>query len=398
MARPVSAPSALPVPAEGLGPGLSDEAIAAGERRLRVRLPEAYARLLARANGYRLRDAVVRPSGDGPALDVRTLAGIRGPGAGVAPEDLVGYNAYFTAAIGARPKQSIAFAHGRSGSFVLYHGGARAGRIGFVDRSSRAVTLVASSFEDFVARLEARAQVAIVHASSRRRAEGAEVAPIARPRRPRILERVDLGEASLPRGAAVTDVRAIECTFGGRVDAQGFTTFERIELVRPKVDARLLMNVVCRSVVVDGSKTGTKVLSLVNVLCDRVRLVGDHGRLFFRRDEEHLPKGAAELAATFYDSVPWALDIREARFRELTLRGIPGHLVLRDPARHAVVLTERLAKDGSFRRLEPGLVAVLEHALEHPDECHVLCASDFLPRGAAARARIAELRARGFAE
>lgn len=390
----------LSVPSEPLGRGLSMEEIAAGERRLGARLPEAYAALLSVANGLRLHDVVVRPTRGGPALEVRILSGIRPPGSGVAPEDLAGYNAYYTVAKGSRPERSFAFAHAPRGSFVLFHAGARSGEVAFVERATRAITRVAASFEDFLARLEARAAPATVaHASSRRRPADAPTPPVAAPRRAETRQGADLRASRLPAGAVVRDARMIDCTFGGAsCDARSFTTFERVALVRPTVTTRLVMNLVCRDVVVDGSKTGTKPLSLVNVLCARVRLVGDHGRLFFRADPEHLPKGDERMVATFYDDVPWALDIREGRFRELTLRGYPAHLVLRDPARHAVVLGERLAADPAWRRLDPGLVAVLQHALESPDDCHFLCASDSRPRGSADREQIAALRAMGLVD
>jgi len=390
---------ALPVAGEPLGPGLSPADVAEGERRLGARLPAPYAELLAAANGYRLRDVELAPSGDQPALAVHILSGIRPPGAGVVPEDLAGYNAYFTAEKGFRPPHSFAFAHSPSGSFVVYHRGARAGRVAFVARTTRKVTLVARSIEDFLSRLTARAPPAIVHASSRSRPGDGPLARVDPPRRGRAWEGVDLGGARLAAGATLRDARAVGCTFGPRsLDARAFTTFERIELVRPTVRARLVMNLVCRSVSIDGCTTGAKPLSLVNVLCDRVRLVGDVGRLFFRTDAEALPRGAEAVAARFYDSVPWALDVREARFRELTLRGIPAHLVLRDPERHAVILTERLAADRAWRRLDVGVVAVLEHALDDAAACHFLCATDFGPRAAAERRRIARLRSRGLVD
>lgn len=395
----MSVGAARSVPGEPLGPGLSPADIAEGERRLGARLPAPYAELLAAANGYRLRDVELAPTGDQPALAVHILSGIRPPGAGVVPEDLAGYNAYFTAEKGFRPQSSFAFAHSPSGSFVVYHRGARAGRVAFVARTTREITLVARSIEDFLSRLTARTPPPIVHASQRSRQGDGPIAPVDPPRRGRAWEGADLTGARLAAGATLRDARAVGCSFGPRsLDARAFTTFERIELVRPSVHARLVMNVVCRSVSVDGCTTGAKPLSLVNVLCDRVRLVGDIGRLFFRADAEALPRGAEALAARFYDTVPWALDVREGRFRDLTLRGIPAHLVLRDPERHAVILTERLAADRAWRRLDVGLVAVLEHALENAEDCHFLCATDFGRSAAAERRRIARLRSRGLVD
>jgi hypothetical protein len=82
--------------------------------------------------------------------------------------------------------------------------------------------------------------------------------------------------------------------------------------------------------------------ALVDVLCYRATLIGDFGDLFFRNDAEKLSPVQRRFAASFYENVEWALDIRRARFRGLTLRSLAGHLVRRDPAlpRAIVAITE----------------------------------------------------------
>jgi hypothetical protein len=83
------------------------------------------------------------------------------------------------------------------------------------------------------------------------------------------------------------------------------------------------------------------------VLCDRVTLIGEFGD-FFRNNAEKLSPAQRRFAASFYEGVEWALDISRARFRGLDLRSLPGHLVRRDPARHALILTERVAADRAW--------------------------------------------------
>jgi len=54
---------------------------------------------------------------------------------------------------------------------------------------------------------------------------------------------------------------------------------------------------------------------------------------------------------TFYASVDWALDIREAEFEECDLRGVPGHLIRRDPSTQ-VLITRSAAMTGRWRSLD----------------------------------------------
>lgn len=54
---------------------------------------------------------------------------------------------------------------------------------------------------------------------------------------------------------------------------------------------------------------------------------------------------------TYYEAVDWALDIREAEFDDVDLRGIPGHLVRRDPETQALI-TRAKALQGKWRQFD----------------------------------------------
>lgn len=61
-----------------------------------------------------------------------------------------------------------------------------------------------------------------------------------------------------------------------------------------------------------------------------------------------------EANADFYRGVDWALDIRTARFSAgCELEGVPGHLILRDPA-STVLVTADMARSGRWRSLDLG--------------------------------------------
>ncbi len=59
-------------------------------------------------------------------------------------------------------------------------------------------------------------------------------------------------------------------------------------------------------------------------------------------DEPDAHRALHEANAAYYRNVDWALDIREADFVDLTLRGVPGRLIRRDPANSVLVSAARL--------------------------------------------------------
>jgi hypothetical protein len=58
-----------------------------------------------------------------------------------------------------------------------------------------------------------------------------------------------------------------------------------------------------------------------------------------------------EANAAFYATVDWALDICEAQFAEADLRGVPGHLIRRDPETQVLIKREK-ALEGTWRKLD----------------------------------------------
>jgi len=63
-----------------------------------------------------------------------------------------------------------------------------------------------------------------------------------------------------------------------------------------------------------------------------------------------------EFRDRFYSSIDWALDISDARFKEFDYRGIPSHLIRRDPETQMLVTRERALADGWRGKLSPGNV------------------------------------------
>ena len=89
--------------------------------------------------------------------------------------------------------------------------------------------------------------------------------------------------------------------------------------------------------------------------CDKLMIHGGY--------ESGMPKDVLArywlLCDGFYETVDWALDIREAEFEDFWIRtrGVPSHLVRRDPETQAVIRREK-ALSGKWR--EMGLCALSE--------------------------------------
>src|SRR5262249_41627715 len=149
------------------------------------------------------------------------------------------------------------------------------------------------------------------------------------------------------------------------------TTFERTVLKTRHISALMF-----REVAIDTCRRNPTIM-ITNCLYDRVTMKGDFGSWFFAWLPEYLSQKQLEIASRFYDQVAWALDIRQARFSDLTLRGVPGDKVLRDPKRHGLIRKDRLIADHSWETCEDkGLVAVLRAGLDRPDESEILAAPD----------------------
>jgi hypothetical protein len=104
--------------------------------------------------------------------------------------------------------------------------------------------------------------------------------------------------------------------------------------------------------------------------------------------------------AEFYSSVDWALDISEAEFVECDIRGIPAHLIRRDPETQVVIKREK-ALTGEWRTLdlsETYWPAYIEGFLEDGEDDVVLAAPIQDPKFRVLLEGLQRLRDGGIAE
>lgn len=119
---------------------------------------------------------------------------------------------------------------------------------------------------------------------------------------------------------------------------------------------------ILEDVLVDGLKTNGQLFQTFGAAFNRVVLRGEIDRMMIsndvlpsvlmdeaRRRSEIVTFRAAN--AVYYRNVEWALDIRHGEFKELDIRGVPSHLIRRDPETQ-IVITREKALQGQWKELE----------------------------------------------
>jgi hypothetical protein len=117
-----------------------------------------------------------------------------------------------------------------------------------------------------------------------------------------------------------------------------------------------LRGALVEDVLVDGLKTPRR-LDCWATAFKHVTLRGKIGKIFISplieaaTQPTKANQAFAQANAAYYASVDWALDIREAEFQEADLRGMPAHLVRRDPDTQIVVTRDKVLQ-GAWRKLD----------------------------------------------
>jgi hypothetical protein len=91
-------------------------------------------------------------------------------------------------------------------------------------------------------------------------------------------------------------------------------------------------NTILEDVTIDGLDSGAALLVISDCLFKHVVVKGKLGKW-----RMHHGSPAQMDPKKFYRSVDWALDLRDAEFAEVELRGIPSELLRRDPATQVAV-------------------------------------------------------------
>ncbi len=151
-------------------------------------------------------------------------------------------------------------------------------------------------------------------------------------------------DLTIPAVALLEGATFERCTFHGGQIGYGSTraTLRHARLTDCRLKHKRVSCVCFDEVIVRNLKSGGMV-HVINCLFRHVSFQGQFDKLFIEPSD--YPRDPTP--ASYYASVDWALDISQAEFVELDLRGIPSPLVRRDPAHQVVVTRERaLGRDG----------------------------------------------------
>ncbi|HET7181768.1 MAG TPA: hypothetical protein VFI15_05995 [Candidatus Limnocylindrales bacterium] len=186
-------------------------------------------------------------------------------------------------------------------------------------------------------------------------------------------------------GGIVEGMAAFKCTFEGcwigmRDRSDRRTIIRNVALIDCHARGFMSGPAIFENVLVDGLTTSN--LPIFEAPAFRhVVLRGKLGRIMVSHVHSTVaPKSERpafqEANRRFYAEVDWALDITEAEFTEADLRGIPGHLVRRDPATQVLVRRERLL-DRRWQNLftDSWIAVACELMLEDGRESEVLVAA-----------------------
>ena len=125
------------------------------------------------------------------------------------------------------------------------------------------------------------------------------------------------------------------------------TTVRNIKLINCSQRGCSLSSAIVEDVLIDGLRTNGQLFQSWGAVFNRTVLQGRIDRLMVSSavlpgvatPEEQLSFDQANLE--YYRDVAWALDISKAEFKEICIRGLPGHLIRRDPETQVLVTREK---------------------------------------------------------
>jgi hypothetical protein len=135
------------------------------------------------------------------------------------------------------------------------------------------------------------------------------------------------------------------------------STIRNATLVNCRVNACSLDPAIVENVTLDGLGMYPKdILQTWGAVFNHVVLRGKIDRLMISNDvlpdlslnpgyQEDVVWAFREANAEYYRHVDWALDISGGEFKELDIRGVPGHLIRRDPETQILLTRERVLQE-----------------------------------------------------
>ncbi len=201
----------------------------------------------------------------------------------------------------------------------------------------------------------------------------------------------------------IADLAFEQCRFAGGAIMQAEDdpayglAVGNVSLRKCKAGNVLLYGIRFDDVTVDTLSHG-KTIELEACVCKHVVLRGSLGAVRFSPAiEEDSRKVLAPAAARLYEDIDWALDITEAKFSDVEIWDVPGHLVKRDPETQFLIRRD-VAAAAEIDALPEYAQVLVERAAEAPYETSVLAAPTRSKSFEEALRAFRELRDLGIAE
>ncbi len=166
-------------------------------------------------------------------------------------------------------------------------------------------------------------------------------------------------------GRLFADMEFMQCQFRSCFISRGYdpnlrSTARNMRFLRCEEKACTIGRAILEDILVDGLKTHGR-FDTWGAVFKHVTLKGRIGNLKISdfivaadaspalRHKINLRFQAAN--AEYYRNVDWALDISQAEFEQADIRGVPGHLIRRDPETQ-VLVTRQKAEAGEWKNLD----------------------------------------------
>lgn len=162
---------------------------------------------------------------------------------------------------------------------------------------------------------------------------------------------IDRGGLRIHGPMTLTDCRFQNCALSLTTNIDLRSEISNVTLVRCSAHQCDIGPAILRNINID-SLDASDLLIVWGAVFDRVKISGPIGKLKINQfvhpsqRSREVQEPFDQHRTQFYRSVEWALDISEARFKEFDLRGIPAHLIRRDPESQVVVTRDRALQEG----------------------------------------------------
>jgi len=168
----------------------------------------------------------------------------------------------------------------------------------------------------------------------------------------------DRGDKLLLENIRFDECMFVNCAISLTKDISRRSVVRNVDLKNCASNGCDVGSAILEKVSIDGLATND-LLIIWGATFNHVKLSGDIGKLKINPYAHHVDRTEATQGSfdahriALYNSIDWALDISEARFKEFDVRGIPAKLFRRDPESQVVITRERALRSGWKKHVSP---------------------------------------------